>query len=246
MKVSLQQIIASLASLLFAVLIAFYIDENPARIGEQPLVIRALLSSIAVVALLYAAYPIHIFIGGMPVTYVLIVCLPALALVFIFYLIILPIKAGSGFSAEQLASTLISDRSSNGIIEVGFRYPIFTPTILVRNSELFTRSANVFLRMEDENGESNLFRAVRAHVPGNNLSVEYAVQGMLSQNDEYLFNPLIVAPNQTLSGQVVFIISNVEDGETFTEALSGSYRAQFELRDLENGRLLLEFPLQHN
>jgi hypothetical protein len=41
----------------------------------------------------------------------------------------------------------------------------------------------------------------------------------------------------------VFIISNLEDGSTFMEALGRAYQAQFELRNPENGELIAEFPL---
>ncbi|NKB34247.1 MAG: hypothetical protein GKR91_14240 [Pseudomonadales bacterium] len=245
MKISLQQIITSIVSLLVAVVVVVFIAENPARIGEEPLLVRALILSIAIAAALIAVYPLNPLFAGRPGTYAGVVCVPALIPGIIFYLVVMPTRAGEGFEAEQLASSLISDRSSNGIIEVGFRYPIFTPTISVKNRELYTRYVNVFLRMSDGNGENSLFRAVRLNVPGNSLSVESTVQGMLSENSAYVFNPLELAPDRTMSGQLVFIISNLEDGSTFTEALGRAYQAQFELRDPENGQLLLEFPLQH-
>ena len=238
MKIGLQQIIIRIVALLVAIIVVVFIYENPARLGEQPLIIRALVLSLAIIAALVAVYPLNPLFVDRPGTYVGIVCMPALML-------LLPGKAGEGFEAEQLASSLISDRSSNGIIEVGFRYPIYTPTISVKNRELFTRHVNVFLRMIDSNGGDTLFRAVRLNVPGNSLSVESTVQGMLSENRRYLFNPLEIPPDRSLEGQVVFVISNLEDGTTFTDALVSAYQAQFEIRDPENGQLLLEFPLQH-
>lgn len=245
MKISLQQTVTSLVALLFAILAAVYIYENPARVGDQPLFVRAFLLSITIFSIQIAIYPFCGPFKGRLGMYIAIVCAPLISLVFFFYLFLLPTKTGMGLSAEQLASSLISDRSSNGIIEVGFSYPIFTPEISVRNTELFTRSVNIFLRMEDSSGENTLFRGVRLNVPGNSLSVESTVQGMLSHNNGYLFNPLVLAPDRTLSGRVVFIISNLEDGSSFTQALRSSSHANFELWDSESGQLLLEFPLQH-
>lgn len=228
-----------------AIAVIILITNNPAQLGDEPPVIRALVLSIAIIAALVAVFPLNPLFAGRPGTYVLTVCIPALLPGFIFYLLLLPNKSSLGFEADQLASSLISDRSSNGIIEVGFRYPIFTPTISVKNLEIYTRRVNVFLRITDSNGGSTLFRGVRQTIPGNRLSVESTVQGMLSENENYLFNPLVIPPDRSLSGQVVFIISNLEDGTAFTDALNSAYQAQFELRDPENGRLLLEFPLQH-
>ena len=245
MQISLQQVVTSLVSLLIAVRVAVFISDNPGRLGEEPLVVRALILSIAIVAALVAVYPLNPLFADRPGTYAGIVCVPALIPGFIFYLFLLPGKAGQGFEAEQLATSLITDRSSNGIIEVGFRYPIYTPTIAVKNRELFTRHVNVFLRMIDANGGETLFRAVRLNVPGSSLTVESTVQGMLSENRRYLFNPIEIPPDRTLEGQVVFIISNLEDGTTFTDALVSAYQAQFEIRDPIDGQLLLEFPLQH-
>ena len=243
MKISLQQIIISLAACFTAVLVVIFISQNPGRIGSEPLVIRALLLSGAVTAALVAVYPLNPLFSGRPGTYAGVVCVPALIPGFVFYLLLLPDRAEDGIEARQLESSLISDRSSNGIIEVGFRYPIYTPRLSIRNRELFTRHVNVFLRMIDADDEVALFRAVRLNVPGNSLSVESTVQGMLSENSNYEFNPLELPPRLSVEGQVVFVISNLEDGNTFTEALRTAAQAQFELRDPTNGRLLLEFPV---
>jgi hypothetical protein len=113
----------------------------------------------------------------------------------------------------------------------------------VGNRELFTKQVNVFLRMTDGNNESALFRAVRSEIPGSSLSVEATVQGMLSESAEYLLIPLEIHPLRSISGKVVFIISNLEDGSTFTEALAKAHQAQFELRNPVHGELLYEFPL---
>ena len=171
------------------------------------------------------------------------VCLPAMIPGFFYFLFFLPGQEGAGIAAEQLQSQLITDSSSNGIIEVGFRYPIYTPTISLRHQDIFTKQVNVFLRMTDANGETVLYRGVRSRIPGTGLSVETTVQGMLSENTGYLFNPIALPPHRETQGLVVFIISNLEEGTTFTEAVRRANQAQFELRDPENGQLLLEFPL---
>ena len=243
MKISLRHTITSIAAGLTAILVISFILQNPARIGSEPLVVRALLLSIAIIAILVAVYPLNILFTGRPGTYISLICVPAVTACFVFYLILLPEKAQEGFDVQLLESSLISDRSSNGIIEVGFRYPIYTPTLLIKNRELFTRRVNVFLRMIDANEEVALFRAVRQNVPENVLSVESTLLGMLSENANYVFNPLELPPGISVEGQAVFIISNLDDGATFTDALRTASQAQLEFRDPSNGQLLLEFPL---
>lgn len=243
MKISLRQVVITVAALLVAIATVIYMSQNAARLGNEPLLVRALVLSIAIVTALIAMYPFNPIFTDKPGAYALTICLPAVIPGFIYFLILFPAQAGSGVTAEQLQSQLITDSSSNGIIEVGFSYPIYTPTISVTNHEVFTTQVNVFLRMIDGNNESALFRAVRGRIPGSSLSVEATVRGMLSENEEYLFIPLELPPRRTVTGQVVFIISNLEDGSTFTEALGRAYQAQFELRNPENGELLVEFPL---
>jgi hypothetical protein len=160
-----------------------------------------------------------------------------------YYFILLPNQAGSGLTGEQISNELITDSSSNGIIEVGFSYPIYTPSLRVGNLELFTKQVNVFLRMTDGDGEVVLFRAVRKRIPGSSLSVESTVQGMLSESAGYEFIPLEIPPASSVTTRVAFIMSNVESGSTFTDALGRASQAQFELRDPESGSLLLDFPL---
>jgi hypothetical protein len=46
-----------------------------------------------------------------------------------------------------------------------------------------------------------------------------------------------------VEGQVVFIISDLNDGTTFDEALGRSYPAEFQIRDKESGEMLLSFAL---
>jgi len=88
-----------------------------------------------------------------------------------------------------------------------------------------------------------LFRAVRKRIPDSSLSVESTVQGMLSESAGYEFIPLEIPPASSITTRVVFIISSLDEGSTFTDALDGASKAQFELRDPKNGELLLDFPL---
>jgi len=240
MRISLQQIAVSLAALVLATAVVIFVSQNPAQIGAEPLFVRALILSLGIVSALVAVYSLNpIFSAG----YVVVVCLLAVAPVFIYYLIIMPSQAGVGFTAEQLTSELITDRSSNGLVEVGFSYPIYTPRIRVTNNSLFTERVNIFLRMVDANGENSLFRAIRNTVPGSGLTVESAVRGLVSESDEVLFLPLAVPPLGSVSGQLVFVISNLDDGSSFTQALGSAYQAQFEIRSPGTGALLYEFPL---
>lgn len=243
MNVRLRKMSICIAALLVAIATIIFISQNPARIGNEPLVVRAAMLSLAVCAALIAVYPFSPFFSARPVAYVITICLPALVPVLAYYFFILPNQAGSGISAEQIQSALITDSSSNGIIEVGFSYPIYTPSLRISNHGLYTKQVNVFFRMIDGSSESVLFRAVRAKIPSSSLSVEATVQGMLSESEGYEFNPLEIPPGRTLNTKVVFIISNLDDGATFTEALEKADQASFELRDPESGELLLDFPL---
>ncbi|MDE0732649.1 MAG: hypothetical protein OSB72_06300 [Gammaproteobacteria bacterium] len=243
MNISPHQLVTSLIALLVSIATVFLFTQNALQLGNEPLVFRALVLSIAILAALIAVYPFYPVFSGRPITYGVFICLPALLPGFLYFLYLLPQQAGIGLSAEQLSNQLITDSSSNGIIEVGFSYPIFTPTIKVTNQELFTRHVNIFLRITDSNNEVALFRAVRSRIPSTGLSVEATVQGMLSENEEFLFLPLKLPPVASVSGKVVFVISNLDDGATFTEALGRASQAQFELREPETGVLIMEFPL---
>ncbi len=245
MKISIRQIFISVSGILIAVAIVAYMATNAVSIGNQALPVRALILSVAVVAAMVAVYPLNLQFAGRPKLYFLFVCVPAVLPGLVYYLWLLPQQAGAGLEALQLRSELITDRSSNGFVEVGFSYPIFTPTITITNPQLFTTEVNVFLRIIDSNNETNLFRAVRQRIPSMSLSVEATVQGMLSENPDYLFIPVAVPPMRSVTGKVVFIISNLDDGSTFTEALGRAYQASFELRDPATAELLLEFPLNH-
>lgn len=243
MNTNIRRIIICIAALLVAVATVVFIAQNPALIGSEPLFIRAALLSLAIIAALIAVYPFNPLFSDKPGIYAAAVCMPAIVPVLVYYFVLLPQQAGVGISAEQVTSEMITDSSSNGIIEVGFSYPIYTPALRVSNLELFTKQVNVFMRMRDANGEAALFRAVRTRIPGSSLSVESTVQGMLSESDGYGFIPLQIPPASSITTRVAFIISNLDNGSNFTDALRTATQAQFELRDPETGELLLEFPL---
>ncbi len=244
MNITLRKIVVCILALLVAVSTIIFISQNPVRIGSEPLIIRAAVLSLAIVAALVAVYPFNQLFSEKPGTYAATVCFPAVISVLAYYFLVLPGQLEGGMSGEQMQSELITDSSSNGLIEVGFSYPIYTPSLRIANHELYTREVNVFLRMIDGNNESTLFRAVRKRIPEPGLSVEATVQGMLSESSGYQFNPLEIAPGHSIITRVVFIISNLDDDTTFTEALARAYQAQFELRSPETGELLLEFPLK--
>lgn len=243
MTITQKKLIVCVAALLVSVATVVFIADNPERLGSEPLALRATILSVAILAALIAVYPFNPLFASKPGSYAAAVCLPALIPVIAYYFFVLPGKAGVGLTGEQVSAELITDSSSNGIIEVGFSYPIYTPALRLGNLELYTKQVNVFLRMTDGNGETALFRAVRERIPGSSLSVESTVQGMLSESEGYGFLPLAIPPAGSISTRVAFIISNLNDGTTFTEALGRAYQAQFELRDPETGELLLEFPL---
>jgi hypothetical protein len=243
MKITLPQLaLSALAFALAAVVLGLY-SLQAAAIGEQPLWLRALLVSAVTVAVLLSVYPFQPAFRSRMGSYLTIVCLPAAVPAFIYFLAILPTQAGTGVSAQQLGSALVSDSSSNGYVEVGFGYPIFTPALRLENRELFTRYVNVFLRVTESSGEASLYRAVREQVPGSGLSVESSVRGLLSEADGYLFLPLAVPPQRALGGRVVFVISSEDNGRSFLDTLARAQQAAFELRDPETGELLQSIAL---
>ena len=131
MNTTLKKIIICVTALLIAVALVIFIAQNPARIGSEPLFIRAALLSLAIVSALIAAYPFNPLFSGRPGIYGLTVCVPALVPVIAYYFILLPSQVGTGLTGEQISNELITDSSSNGIIEVGFSYPIYTPSLRV-------------------------------------------------------------------------------------------------------------------
>ena len=78
MKISLRHTITSIAAGLTAILVIVFILQNPGRIGSEPLVVRALLFSIAIIAILLAVYPLNLLFSRRPGTYIGLVCVPAI------------------------------------------------------------------------------------------------------------------------------------------------------------------------
>lgn len=231
-------------ALLLAILgsaVFLHIRSHPAGLGSLPLWQRGLFVDLGVLLLMSASLPL---VTGVRLRRVVrVILLFSLLPAPLYFQWLLPRQSGEGVEAEQLKSALITESTSNGIIEVGFAYPIYTPTISIHNRGLFTAAYDVYLRMYDANGDSSLFRAVRQRLPDSGLTVEATVNGMLSKSVGYLFNPVTVAALGETSGQVVFIISNLRDGTSFNDALNSAYPAEFELRDPETDELLLRFPL---
>ena len=240
---SVRQLILSLLAILTASGVLAVFLGSPEFIGSQALIIRAAILDSAMLLVLTAIYPLVPVFVKRPRVYGFVVCLPALLPAILYFSWLLPQRSPGGIQGDQLTSELITDASSNGLVEVGFAYPIYTPLITLRNTGLFTEYVNVFLRVTDANDGSALFRAVRAEVPGSSLSVESSVRGMLSDNDDYQFNPLALPPAKTVQGRMVFIISSLDDGTSFTDALSSAFKAEFEIRNPATGALITSFPL---
>ena len=243
MKINLKQLLISILSLAIAVAIIIGFTRNPIIVGELAPVLRALILDLAIFCALIAVFPLYPLFRDRPGVYGLVVCLPAMVPAFLYFVLLLPQQVSDEIVASQLRSDLITDGTSNGIVEVGFAYPIYTPTVSIRSQSLYTRQLNIYLRMIDANGGETLFRGVRSQVPGSNLSVEASVRGMLSRNGEYLFNPVALPPGKEIQGRPVFVISNLQDGTSFIDALGYAYQAQFELRDPLDGSLVQVFPL---
>lgn len=243
MKISLRHLLISLTALVTAVTVVVLIAQHPARLGEQALLLRALLVNLAVLAALVAVYPFNPLFHQRPTAYGLLVCVPALIPGFFWFLLWLPAQAVDGIRIQQIEHSLITDSSSNAIVEVGFSYPIYTPSFEFDNQGIYTRVVEVFLRMTDPQGEDALYRGVRETVPGQGLNVESSVRGMLSRNQEYLFNPLTLPPGKPVQGALVFVISNLDDGASFSLALRQARAVQLELRDPATGQLLEQYAV---
>ena len=54
---------------------------------------------------------------------------PALLPAILYFSWLLPQRSPGEIQGDQLNSALITDASSNGLVEVGFAYPIYTPLI---------------------------------------------------------------------------------------------------------------------
>ena len=177
MMVTLRQLTFSLLAFPAASGVLAVFIGNPEFVGSQALMIRAAILDSAILLFLIAIYPLAPVFVKRPETYGFAVCLPALLPAILYFVWLLPRQSSGEIQGDQLNSALITDESSNGLVEIGFAYPIYTPLITLRNTGLYTEYVNVFLRVTDANDGSALFRAVRAEVPGAGLSVESSVQG---------------------------------------------------------------------
>ena len=161
MKKLVLKSVLSICAALVATAVLVLMTGNPGKFGQYPLFIRACVLNLAIVVCLSALYPYFSSLLQTKLKFLAFIILPSVIPAFIFYLLIVPSRAVDELCLNQKDSDLLSDRSSNGIIEIGFQYPIFTPSISLINHDAFTREVNVFLRMIDKDQESALFRAVR-------------------------------------------------------------------------------------
>ena len=89
-----------------------------------------------------------------PETYGFAVRLPAMFPAILYFVWLLPRQSPEEIQGDQLNRALITDASINGLVEVGFAYPIHTPLITLRNTGLFTEYVNVFFRVTHANDGS--------------------------------------------------------------------------------------------
>ena len=108
---------------------------------------------------------------------------------------------------------------------------------------VYTPNTSIFSRVTHANDGSALFQAVRAEVPVAGLSAESSVRGMLSNNGDYPFNPRALPPATTVQGRIMVIISSLDDGISFTDALFSAFKAEFEIRNPATGTLITSFLL---
>ncbi|MCY3564635.1 MAG: hypothetical protein OXH27_00475 [Gammaproteobacteria bacterium] len=235
-----------LAALLFALAAvgAYLLLDNGLWFGRQDLLIRAVLFLLPALAALTAAWiPLRAH-APRAARLLALFYIPVLFGGFGYFLFWMPRFAESVLSIDMVEQRLITDSSSNALVEIGFAFPIFTPTVELRNGELFSREVDIYLRMIDSDGRPMLYRAVREEVPPGTLSVEATVRGMLSANERYLFLPVRLAPGEEATGRLVFVITALDEGASFMGEMRRANLAQFELRDAIGGELLLEVPVE--
>ncbi|HAG71395.1 MAG TPA: hypothetical protein DCL66_04250 [Gammaproteobacteria bacterium] len=80
-------------------LLYFFCIANPFEIGAESLLVRELLRSLGIVAGLVSVYSWSSVFLKKPFSYLEVVCLPAVAPIFIYYLLIMPSQVGEGFTA---------------------------------------------------------------------------------------------------------------------------------------------------
>ena len=116
-------------SLVAAVALFYWLDANAVLVGTFAIPLRALLSAaVGVFALFGVRQWLSPFLRS-PSVFAGFFVIPYLFFVGLYYFLLLPQREGEGVRGEQILSALITDASSNGIVEVGFSYPIYTPTV---------------------------------------------------------------------------------------------------------------------
>jgi hypothetical protein len=156
---------------------------------------------------------------------------------FFIYFFLFSIRDDLGFSVEEISNQLITDSSSNGYVEVGFGYPIYTPRLRIKNDDLYTRNVEIFFRVVDQSGEVYLYRAVRENLPDSSLSVESAVRVMLSESLDFLFNPISIAPFNEIEG-------NADNGADVMQQFSESQSSVIEFRDEVSQELIQKLTVK--
>ncbi len=233
------------AALLFAaaIILAYLLLANSLYLGQQSLLARAVLFPAPALAALAGGAVLLRPHAPRAARLLVLSCALAQLGGFGYFLYWLPRYADSALSIALLDQTLIAESSSGAFVEIGFGYPVFTPAVELRNGELFSREIDAYLRMVDSGGQAMLYRAVREQAPAGTLSVEASMRGMLGANSRYLFLPLRLAPGETISGRLVFIIAALDNGASFASELRRAESAQLELRDARDGKLLLTAPV---
>lgn len=215
--------------------------RSAAAMGTLPLVLRALALNAAALPALAGAWLLVPRLRGLRGRTAAALLAAAMAPAFLHHLVLLPARAGEGVEARLADGGLLSEGGGRGLVELGFAYPVYAPTLAARNRELFTRRVEVFLRLTGGDGRDALFRGARADAPDGAPSVEAAVRGMLGPDG--LFNPLTLAPGRTREGRMAFVVADHDSGAELLETLNAPGRARLEFRDADDGELLAQVPV---
>ncbi len=124
MRITLKQICISLLGFLVAVITGLFFVRSPAALGAEELIVRFLVVSTAIVAVLVALYPFVSLFRNKPGRYLLWVCLPGLLPGVVYYFFLLPAQAGEGMAARQLQSELIGLKNGQMLIRLTIISPI--------------------------------------------------------------------------------------------------------------------------
>ena len=107
MIVGWRQLSLSVFAITLATVILVFFTQNLVLLGNQSLLLRAVIVAAAILAALIAVYPFNPLFTNRLGVYALVVCLPATLPSFFYFLYMLPIQAGGGITAEQIQSQLI-------------------------------------------------------------------------------------------------------------------------------------------